>query len=142
MLTENQGDYLMRTAQDRTYGDAVTLQAASNLLQTQILVISSLQNGHTVATPNDNNIFDLSLPYIVVGHLAENQGEHYVCRNLTEEEIRTVIRSSPQISMAQTLVEDERNHNLEFSPLFRLRNEILLVIVSLVIGQVCLTDNV
>ena len=51
------------------------------------------------------------------GPLAENQGEHYGCLNFTEEEIRTVIRSSSQIISAQTLVEDERNHNLAFSPL-------------------------
>ena len=50
------------------------------------------------------------------GHLAENQGEHYVCLTLTEEEIRTVIRSSSQIISAQTLVEDERNHNLASLP--------------------------
>ena len=57
MLTENQGDYLIRMSQDGTFSDAVSLQSAADLLQMQILVFSSLQNENTVATPNGDNIY-------------------------------------------------------------------------------------
>ena len=46
MLTENQGITSYEWLEMEHYDDAVTLQAASNLLRTQILDISTLQKGH------------------------------------------------------------------------------------------------
>ena len=63
LITETRQSYLQRMAEDGCYGDAVTLQAVSSLLNTQIIVISSLNNGNTVITPHGgNNIVNLERP--------------------------------------------------------------------------------
>ena len=72
--------YLSSMSQNGTFGDHITLQAASNLYNVAFLVLSS--NGHgyetTVSPVAANPICTL-----ILGHFAEDDREHYVC--LTDE---------------------------------------------------------
>ena len=68
--------YLTQMSQNGTYGDHLTLQAASDLYNVEFVVISSLGPGATttISPMNSNPLCTFAL-----GHFAENAGEHYVC---------------------------------------------------------------
>ena len=69
--------YLHSMSQQGTYGDHITLQRASELFNVQVLVISTLgPDATTLIAPS--NIYDENLPLVVLGHIAEGQGDHYV----------------------------------------------------------------
>ena len=72
--------YLSSMSQNGTFGDHITLQAASNLYNVAFHVLSSNGPGYeTMVSPvAANPIFTITL-----GHFAEDDGEHYVC--LTDE---------------------------------------------------------
>ena len=62
-------------ARDGTYGDQITLYAAANLYNIDIKIVSSLGvGGQHVFIPSAS----VSAATGYLGHLAENQGEHYV----------------------------------------------------------------
>ena len=61
---------------DGTYGDQITLQAAADLYNIEVLVVSTLgHNATTLISPFP------SIPYtrVQLGHYAEQHGEHYIC---------------------------------------------------------------
>ena len=61
---------------DGTYGDQITLQAAADLYNIEVLVVSTLgHNATTLISPS------ASIPYarVQLGHYAEQHGEHYIC---------------------------------------------------------------
>ena len=78
-LAENEfafwNDYIKHMAQDGTYGDQLTLYAAANLYNIDIHIVSSLGAGgqHVFHSSASN-----STAIVYLGHLAENQGKHYV----------------------------------------------------------------
>ncbi|XP_041480354.1 uncharacterized protein LOC121427848 [Lytechinus variegatus] len=98
-LTEVPEDYLARMSSDGSYGDHLTLQAIADIFHIQILVISSLNGGTTLISPevNEGNIFTLNMPYIVLGHLSEGNGEHYLSLTSNQEQVLRIIRNSAQI---------------------------------------------
>lgn len=66
-------DYIDPLAQDRTYGDQLTLFAAANLYN--IDIVSSLgAGGQHLFRPSAS----ISTAAVYLGDFAENQGEHYV----------------------------------------------------------------
>lgn len=62
--------------QGGTYGDHITLQAASNLFNVQIILHSSLGEEATV---NVSPVTGAAVATFHLGHFAEGNGEHYVC---------------------------------------------------------------
>ena len=72
--------YLSSMSQNGTFGDHITLQAASNLFNVAFLVLSSNGPGYeTTVSPVAAN----PICTFILGHFAEDDGEHYVC--LTDE---------------------------------------------------------
>ncbi|CAH3125701.1 unnamed protein product [Porites lobata] len=68
--------YLHSTATDGTYGDQITLQAAADLYNIEVLFVSTLgHNATTLISPS------ASIPYarVQLGHYAKQHGEHYIC---------------------------------------------------------------
>nr|XP_054768497.1 uncharacterized protein LOC129276082 [Lytechinus pictus] len=98
-LTEVPEDYLARMSSDGSYGDHLTLQAIADIFHIQIIVISSLNGGTTLISPeiNEGNIFTFDMPYIVLGHLSEGNGEHYLSLTSNQEQVLRIIRNSAQI---------------------------------------------
>lgn len=95
LVTEYDGtreQYLARMRQDGTWGDMITLQAYSQMSNTQVIVLSD-QNPATLITPDDrdtnndpnrrNRNIDLERPLVILGHYAEL---HYVLLNKENEE--------------------------------------------------------
>ncbi|XP_072166910.1 uncharacterized protein, partial [Diadema setosum] len=98
-LTETPENYLSRMSSNGSFGDHLTLQAIADIFNVQILVISSLNGGTTLISPEiiDGNIFTFQLPYIVLGHLSEGYGEHYLSLSNDQEQVLRIIRNSAQI---------------------------------------------
>jgi OTU-like cysteine protease len=74
-------NYVKKMSAHDTYGDHITLVAASKLYSVQILVVSSLGlDATTVISPesNEHRSINPQLPLIFVAHSAEQHGEHYV----------------------------------------------------------------
>ncbi|KAL9957913.1 hypothetical protein ACROYT_G034868 [Oculina patagonica] len=68
-------EYLKSMACDGTYGDHLTLQAAANVFQIQIIVFSTLGPSATqIISPVGGD----PLCTVSLGHFAEGAGEHYV----------------------------------------------------------------
>ena len=74
-------DYLAEMIKEGTYGDHLTLQAASNIFNAQITVHSSLGlEANTIISPfTGAGVANFNLE-----HFAEGQGEHYVCLEVEE----------------------------------------------------------
>ena len=72
--------YLSSMSQNGTFGDHITLQAASDLYNVEFQVLSSNGPGYTTTI---SPIVANPLCTFTLGHFAENDGEHYVC--LAEE---------------------------------------------------------
>lgn len=69
--------YLQSMGQQGTYGDHITLQRASEMFNVQVLIISTLgPDATSLTTPS--NMYDENLPLVILGHIAEGHGEHYV----------------------------------------------------------------
>lgn len=90
--------YLAEMSQNGTFGDHITLQAASNLFNIAFVVISSLGAGATATlSPMDSN----PLCTFMLGHYAENAGEHYVCLENEPDwtgDTTTACEQSPPVS--------------------------------------------
>lgn len=70
--------YLREMLTDGTYGDQLTLRAAADLYNIQIVVFSTLgANATAVISPSFSN----PIATIHLGHYAEQHGEHYICVN-------------------------------------------------------------
>lgn len=79
-------EYLHSMAKNGTYGDQITLQAAADLYNIEIVVISTLGPDATAVISPSSSI---PTARVQLGHYAENHGEHYICvdgRVLLEEE--------------------------------------------------------
>lgn len=72
-------------ARNGSYGDHITLWANAELFNVNIVILSSLgQNANTVTSPSSGASFGT----IYLGHLAEGEGEHYLCLKVTSREVR------------------------------------------------------
>jgi len=66
--------YLSSMAQDGQYGDQITLQAAAEIFNIEILLVFSLgPDAIAVIAPTS------TIPMAHFGHFAKENGEHYVC---------------------------------------------------------------
>ncbi len=92
-----------------TYGDHLTLQAASNIFNVQITVHSSLGvEANTMISP----FTGAGVANFNLGHFAEGQGEHYVC--LEVEESATEIQENQEVwNEEETEKEGESNDKRE-----------------------------
>ena len=73
----NLDNYLTNMEHYGTFGDHITLQRASELCNVQFVVLSTLGRCATrIISPTGH--FADGLPTLVLGHIAEEQGEHYV----------------------------------------------------------------
>ena len=74
---QNWDDYINGMGESGTYGDHITLQRAAQIFQVQFLVVSTLGvDASSVVSPSGEYCEDL--PTLVVGHIAEGHGDHYV----------------------------------------------------------------
>ena len=71
-------EYLKAMASDRTYGDELTLRAAVEVFNIEIVIISSLGRAGQITISSRN--FEPQ-GRIILGHMAEGMGEHYVVLN-------------------------------------------------------------
>ena len=83
--------YLSAMSQNGTFGDHITLQAASDLYNVEFEVLSSNGPGYTTTvSPMSAN----PLCTFILGHFAENDREHYVCLtdeyNSNEEQLESI----------------------------------------------------
>ena len=82
--------YLQAMANDGTYGDQLTLQAAADIYSLEIIVFSSLGvDATTVISPSLSD----ATTTVQLGHYAEQHGEHYVCVDAgmpSEDQLRDV----------------------------------------------------
>lgn len=60
-----------------TYGDHITLQRAAEIFNVQFLIISTLGTDAS-SVISESNTYSESLPLLVLGHIAEGHGEHYL----------------------------------------------------------------
>lgn len=75
--------YLAEMTMDGTYGDHLTLRAASQLFNLRFMIISTI--GNHAAVEIDSEFEPMGT--IILGHFAEGRGDHYVC---LREEISTL----------------------------------------------------
>ena len=68
--------FIARMAQDCEYGNQITLQAAAETFNIEILVVSSLGPDATAVIAPTSTI---PMAQVQLGHFAEEDGEHYVC---------------------------------------------------------------
>ena len=68
--------YLVSMAQDGEYGDQITLQAAAEIFNIEILVVSSVGPDATAVIIPTSTI---PMAQIQLGHFAEGDREHYMC---------------------------------------------------------------
>jgi len=74
--------YLAEMIKGGTYGDQITLQAASNLFNVQLTIHPSLGvEGNTIISP----FTGVPVANFHLGHFAEGEGEHYVCLEVEDE---------------------------------------------------------
>lgn len=79
-IVPDQVVYLENMRKNGTYGDHVTLQAAAELFNVQMIVLSSKGNLYNrFIARGGSEQFDQNLTTILLGHFAEDDGAHYVC---------------------------------------------------------------
>ena len=91
-------------------GDQITLQAAADLYNIEIVVVSTLGPDATAAISPSSSI---PTARVQLGHYAENHGEHYICvdgRALLEEQEKKAngeVEDDAQEERAEEEVEDD-----------------------------------
>ena len=71
--------YLHEMAQPGTFGDHIMILGACCLYLVQFTILSSLgDNATAVVAPNESSTIMPDLPMLLLGHIAEGKGDHYV----------------------------------------------------------------
>jgi len=79
LLQQPKHSYMKNMSRQGTFGDHVTLVAISCVYKVQFVVLSTLgESATSIISPNVNSSYDEALPTLVLGHIAEGQGSHYV----------------------------------------------------------------
>ena len=107
--------YLQEMQINGTYGDEITLRAISNILNVEIIIVSTLgQEGRVETVPENTNSF----VRITLGHFAEGHGEHYVTlEDLNEVSSESEVDITNIDDSAVENIEDENeDNNLENLP--------------------------
>jgi Domain of unknown function (DUF4371)/hAT family C-terminal dimerisation region/OTU-like cysteine protease len=72
-------DYLSKMSRHGTFGDHITLVAIACVYKVQFIVISTLgENATRIISPSMNSCHVPTLPTLILGHVAEGHGTHYV----------------------------------------------------------------
>ena len=72
--------YLNTMSKNKTFGDHLTLQAASELFDVQVIVLSSKGNSYNrLITKSSSEVLDQCRATVLLGHFAEDDGTYYVC---------------------------------------------------------------
>ena len=101
------GEYLHSMAKNGTYGDQITLQAAADLYNIEIVVVSTLGPDATAVISPSSSI---PTARVQLGHYAENHGEHYICvegRVLLEKE-ELVKKTNGEVEEVEDDEQEER----------------------------------
>ncbi|KAL9971248.1 hypothetical protein ACROYT_G023755 [Oculina patagonica] len=103
--------YLTAMSQDGEYGDHLTLQAAADIFNIEIVVVSSLGPDATVVISPTSSI---PVATIQLGHFAEGDGEHYVCVEGEEEQedLEESREFSRQYESSNASVEQEQGQSV------------------------------
>ena len=98
-------EYLQSMARNGTYGDQITLQAAADMYNIEIVVVSTLGADATAVIS-----LSCSIPTarVQLGYNAENHGEDYICVHGTVllEEEEEEVKDYEQEKRAEEEVED------------------------------------
>jgi len=78
-VTGSWREYVVSMGLDGTYGDHITLGVISRLFNVQFLVFSNIGPEATRLISWDGETRNPDMSLILLGHFAENDGEHYVC---------------------------------------------------------------
>ena len=100
-------EYLHSMAKNGTYGDQITLQAAADLYNIEIVVVSTLGPDATAVISPFSSI---PTARVQLGHYAENHGEHYICvegRVLLEEE-KQEKKAEKEVEQTEDDAQEER----------------------------------
>lgn len=76
------------------YGDHITLMTLSDLFNIQILIVSSLDDGNTLISPDGSTSFRRDIPVIALGHFHEGGGEHFVTLENNNDIIMNIMNES------------------------------------------------
>ena len=98
-FVENQTNYLSQMTVLGTYGDQLTLQAVSEIFNVQILIVSTLNKVTNIINPQGSQTISNEVPILLLGHIDEDHGIHYVSLTGDEGAIMHTVHNcySPQI---------------------------------------------
>lgn len=90
-MTTDITTYTNQMSRSGTYGDHITLYTIARIFNIQIVVISSnIAIGATlISTSMNDELRDC--PYILLGHIEEGKGEHYVSLEATNKEFTWMV---------------------------------------------------
>lgn len=83
--------YLEKMARSGTFGDCITLLMIAQCFNVQIIVLSTLGSAGTRSFLPTNDCYDPTVPVILLGHIQEGKGDHYVSLKAESENIMTSI---------------------------------------------------
>ena len=76
---QTKDNYLTKMSRQGTFGDHITLVAIACVYGVEFVVLSTLgEKGTRMISPNVNSCHDNTLVTLLLGHIAEGQGTHYV----------------------------------------------------------------
>ena len=98
-FVENRTNYLSQMTVLGTYGDQLTLQAVSEIFNVQILIVSTLNKVTNIINPQGSQTISNEIPILLLGHIDEDHGIHYVSLTGDEGAIMHAVHNcySPQI---------------------------------------------
>ena len=66
----------------------------SELFNLQVIVVSTLNHGTTLFRPDGSSFVTDDHTCVVLGHMHECNGEHYVCLEADRDDLRDVVAAS------------------------------------------------
>ena len=98
-FVENRTNYLSQMTVLGTYGDQLTLQAVSEIFNVQILIVSTLNKVTNIINPQGSQTISNEIPILLLGHIDEDHGIHYVSLTGDEAAIKHAVHNcySPHI---------------------------------------------
>ena len=103
LLHSDVPSYLHNMRQPGTFGDHIMILGACCLLSVQFVILSTLgEDATVVVAPNKNSHLLSNLPTMLLGHYAEDHGEHYVSltANSKQRPLLESVTSCPELVQA------------------------------------------